>query len=105
MTTLQHFGYVEKKKTVCWTLFLNLFLDSATFWKPEQLSNMTEIEQAFRELTIWQGLREQKKINSTVIKSVNSYLKLEAFEKQLGPYIEACILADMVRMITNIYTL
>ena len=77
-------------------------VDRGTFWKPEQLNNMTEIQQALRDLCAWQGLHshKHKKITLAIIEAVNAERRLRAYEKRMAPYIDACLSADMVGMFT-----
>ena len=72
-------------------------LGRATFWKPEQLNNMTEIQQALKELYIWQQINKNKKKNASQIEMMYAEKRRQTYEQRLLPYIDACISTNMVR--------
>ena len=72
-------------------------LGRATFWKPEQLSNMAEVQQALKELYMWQKMNPSKKKNASLPEMMHAERRRQTYERILLAYIDACISTNMVR--------
>ncbi len=70
--------------------------DIMSFWKPEELSNMEEVEQGLKDLRVWQGSKLNRKINIDQLKEMHQAKRSMWYNKQIGAYVEACIASDMV---------